>query len=38
MPSVAPCPVVPMSVTAESCVAITLSPTAHQGNERLPKK
>src|SRR2546430_17445509 len=35
-PSVAPCPVVPMSVMAESCVAMTERPTAHHG--RLDRK
>lgn len=37
-PSVAPCPVVPMRVIAESWVAITDSPTAHQGRERLASR
>src|SRR5947207_7447698 len=38
MPSVAPCPVVPIIVTAESCVAITDRPTAHHGRLRLARK
>src|SRR4051812_38062183 len=38
MPSVAPWPVVPIIVTAESCVAMTESPTAHHGSERLARK
>ncbi len=37
-PSVAPCPVVPIIVTAESWVAMTLSPTTHQGRLRLATK
>src|SRR5690349_14136841 len=37
-PSVAPCPVPPIIVIAESCVAITESPTAHHGSERLARK
>ena len=31
MPSAAPWPVVPIIVTAESCVAMTERPTAHHG-------
>src|SRR4051812_44710264 len=38
MPSVAPCPVVPIIVTADSCVAITERPTAHQGRLRFARK
>src|SRR5512146_2663848 len=38
MPSVAPWPVVPIIVTAEICVAITDSPTAHHGRLRLARK
>src|ERR1051326_2076122 len=38
MPSVAPWPVVPIMVTAESCVAITDRPTAHHGRLRLARK
>src|SRR5690349_9923051 len=38
MPSVAPCPVVPIIVTAESWVAITDRPTAHHGRLRLARK
>src|SRR5215208_4652618 len=38
IPSVAPCPVVPIIVTAESWVAITESPTAHQGRLRFARK
>src|SRR5215208_7956410 len=38
IPSVAPCPVVPIIVTAESCVAITESPTAHHGRLRFARK
>ena len=37
IPSVAPWPVVPIIVTAESCVAMT-SPTAHHGRLRLARK
>src|SRR5688572_2227053 len=37
-PSVAPWPVVPIIVIAESCVAITDSPTTHQGSERFARK
>ena len=32
------CPVVPTSVIALSCVAITDNPTAHHGSERPPRK
>ena len=38
MPSAYPCPVVPTSVIALSCVAITESPTAHHGRLRFARK
>ena len=38
MPSVAPWPGVPIMVTAESWVAITESPTTHQGRLLLARK
>ncbi len=38
MPSTAPCPVVPIIVTAESCVAITDNPTAHHGRFLFARK
>src|SRR5881392_742577 len=37
-PSVAPCPVVPIIVIADSCVAITESPATHHGRLRLARK
>src|SRR5262249_51299776 len=38
MPSVAPCPVVPIMVIADSWVAMAERPTAHQGRLRLARK
>ena len=38
MPSAYACPVVPTSVMADICVAITDRPTAHQGRLRPARK